>query len=119
MNPQVGYLIGLAAEYIQKRGLDDAERLLKQALKVDPKHSEIYRLLGVNYVFKKDLDAALEMFGRSIKVDPKNFLTHSNQGNVYRALYQPELALKVTIRQLHCNLIILRCITIKATYSLT
>lgn len=94
MNPQVGYLIGLAAEYIQQRCLDDAERLLKQALKMDPKNSEIYRLLGVNFVFKKDLDAALEMFDRSIKIDPKNCLTHSNQGNVYRVLYQPELALK-------------------------
>ena len=78
MNSQVGYLISLAMEYIQKGDLDSSERLLNQALKMAPKSSEIYRLLGVNCAFKKDLENALEMFNRSIKIEAGTRLSIDN-----------------------------------------
>lgn len=81
-------------EYIQKGDLGDAERLLKQALKLAPRTSEVYRLLGVNFAFKKDHEEALKMFERSIKIDPKNWVTYSNKGNVLRELNKFDLALK-------------------------
>jgi len=94
MNTQVGYLMSLAVEYIQKGDLDDAERLLKRAHKMEPKNSEILRLLGVNFARKKDLQEALKMFERSIKIEPKNWLAYSNQGNVLRDLNKFDAALK-------------------------
>ena len=94
MNSQVGYLMNLAMGYIQKGELDSSERLLNQALKMEPKSSEIYRLLGVNCAFKKDLEKALDMFNRSIKIEPNNWLAHSNRGNVLKGLNRLEDALK-------------------------
>lgn len=94
MNAQVGYLVGLAMEHIQKGNLEDAERLLKQALKMAPKNTEIFRLLGVNCAFKKDLQEALIMFDRSIKLAPDNWLSHSNRGNILKDLNRLNDALK-------------------------
>lgn len=94
MNAQVSYLLGLAKQYIQKGDLADAERLLKQALKMTPKNSEVYRLLGVNYAFKRDLNEALKMLERSIKIDPQNWLAYSNQGNIFRDLNKFDSALR-------------------------
>ncbi|MGV0981880.1 MAG: tetratricopeptide repeat protein [Polynucleobacter sp.] len=94
MNAHIGYLVGLAMEHIQKGNLDDAERLLKQALKMAPRNSEIFRLLGVNCAFKKELEEALEMFNRAIKIDSNNWLAHSNRGNVLKNLSRHNDALK-------------------------
>lgn len=94
MNAQIAYLHGLAMEHIQKGNLDDAERLLKQALKMAPKNSEVLRLMGVIFAFKKDFYTALKMFDASIKYEPKNWLSHSNRGNILRDLNRFEEALK-------------------------
>lgn len=94
MNAHVSYLVGLAMGYIQKGNLDDAERLLKQALKMAPKNSEIFRLLGVNFAFKKNLQEALTTIDRSIKLAPDNWLSHSNRGNILKDLNRLNDALK-------------------------
>ena len=94
MNSQIGYLVGLSVEYIQKGSLDDAERLLKKALKMAPKNSEVLRLMGVIFAFKKDFYTALKMFDASIKYGPKNWLSHSNRGNILKDLNRFEEALK-------------------------
>lgn len=112
MNAQIGYLVGLAMEYIQKGDLDGAERLLKQALKIAPRNSEIFRLLGVNYAFKKNIPLALEMLDRSIKIEPKNWLSYSNRGNILRdlkrsdealACYEKAIALQPGYAEVHNN----------------
>jgi len=94
MNPQIAYLIGLASEYIQKSDLISAERLLKQAQKLDSRNSEVFRLLGVTFAFKREPAVALEYVEKSLKLDSKNWLAHSNKGNLLKELNQPEAALK-------------------------
>lgn len=94
MNEHVRYLVGFAIEQIQRGNLDEAEHLLKQALKIDSKNSEIFRLLGVNCAFKKDLQEALEMFDQSIMLAPDNWLSHSNRGNILKDLNRLNDALK-------------------------
>lgn len=94
MNAQVKYLMGLTAEYIHKGNLDDADRLLKQSLKIDPKNSEALRLSGIILAFKKMLPEALKLFDQSIKADSRNWLSHSNRGNVLRSFHQLDEALK-------------------------
>lgn len=94
MNAHISHLMGLAMDYIQKSDLDGAERLLKQALKMAPKNSEILRLLGIIYAFRGEPQEALKMFDRSIKANPNNFLAHSNRGNILKDLHRYELALK-------------------------
>lgn len=94
MNAHISHLMALAMGYIQKSDLDGAERLLKQALKMAPKNSEILRLTGIIYAFRGEPQEALKMFDGSIKANPNNFLAHSNKGNVLKDLHQYELALK-------------------------
>jgi len=94
MNAQIAYLIGLASEYIQKSDLTSAERLLKQAQKLDSKNSEVFRLLGVTFAFKREPEAALDFIEKSLKLDSKNWLAHSNKGNLLKELNKPEAALK-------------------------
>lgn len=94
MNTQVGYLMGLAVEYINKGRLDDADRLLNQSLKIRPKNSEALRLRGIVFAFKKMLPEALKLFDQSIKADSRNWLSFSNRGNILKELHQFEGALK-------------------------
>ncbi|OWS72657.1 hypothetical protein CBI30_02600 [Polynucleobacter aenigmaticus] len=94
MNAQARYLMGLAVEYIQKGSLEDADRLLNQALKMEPKNSEALRLRGIILAFKKMLPEALRLFDQSIKADSRNWLSYSNRGNVLKDLYQLDEALR-------------------------
>lgn len=94
MNAHISYLMGLAMDHIQKSDLDGAERLLKKALKMAPKNSEIFRLIGIVYAFRGEPQEAIKMFDGSIKINPNNFLAHSNRGNVLKDLHQYDLALK-------------------------
>ncbi len=94
MNPQIGHLMCLAVDYIQKGKLDDAERLFKQVIKVVPKHPEALRLLGVCLAMRRDLQAALKMMDSAIKIDPKNYLAFSNKGNILKDLFQYKAALE-------------------------
>ena len=113
MNAHIGSFLNLAMEYIRKGDLDGAERLLKQALKIAPKNSEIFRLLGINFAFKKDLQEALKMFDRSIKLAPDNWLSHSNRGNTLKDLdrlndalksYERAIALRPDYAEAHNNM---------------
>lgn len=94
MNAQARYLMGLAVEYIQKGSLEDADRLLNQALKMEPKNSEALRLRGIILAFKKMLPEALRLFDQSIKADSRNWLSYSNRGNVLKDLHQLDEALR-------------------------
>ena len=103
MNAQINYIMGMAIDHLQKSNWGDAERLLKQALKMMPKNTEALRLLGVVYAQRKDSQEALKMFDASIKCDPNNWLSHSNRGNVLKELRQYEFALKSYDRAIALN----------------
>jgi len=94
MNPQLIQLIKQAVTYLQQGKVDDAERLLKQVLRLAPKHPEVMRLLAVILAQKRDLAEALKMIDSSIKIDNKNYLAHSNKGNILKDLYQYKSALE-------------------------
>ena len=84
MNPQLIQLIKQAVTYLQQGKVDDAERLLKQVLRLAPKHPEVMRLLAVILAHRRELAEALKMIDSSIKIDNKNFLAHSNKGNILK-----------------------------------
>ncbi|OZA75412.1 MAG: hypothetical protein B7X71_11620 [Polynucleobacter sp. 39-46-10] len=94
MNPQVGYLMNLAIEYIQREDLDGAHRLLNQAMKMSPRNSELLRLLGVLSAFKNNRQEALTKFDLAIKLDKKNWLAHTNRGNILKDLQRYDEAMK-------------------------
>lgn len=94
MNPQLIQLTRQAVNYLQEGKVDDAERLLKQVLRLAPKHPEILRLLAVILAHKRELGDALKMIDSSIKIDNKNYLAHSNKGNILKDLNQYKAALE-------------------------
>lgn len=94
MNTQVGYLMSLAVEYIQMGDLDGAYRLLNQGLKMTPRNSELFRLLGIVHAFKKNRYEALNKFDIAIKLDRRNWLAHANRGNILKDLQRHDEAMK-------------------------
>lgn len=94
MNPQTGQTLNFAMQSLQRNDFVNAERLLKQALKMSPKESEAYRLLAVIYAIQTDFILALKMIDKALLYNQKNGLAHSNKGNILRKLHLPQEALK-------------------------
>lgn len=94
MNPQTGHTLNIAVQSLQRDDLVNAERLLKQALKMSPKESEVYRLLAVIYAMQTDFILALKMIDKALQHNQKNGLAYSNKGNILRKLNLPHEALK-------------------------
>jgi hypothetical protein len=75
-------LFNIALRYLQDRRLGDAERLLRQVLSVDPRHSDSLHLLGVLAYQTGRKDLAKDLIGKAIAINPKNASLHSNLGNL-------------------------------------
>lgn len=103
MNPHINYLICLAVEHLQEKRLVDAERVLRQAIKMMPKNIEVLRLIGVCSAYKKNFQEALKQFDTVIKYDPNNWLVHSNRGNALAALGKTENAIKSYEKSISLN----------------
>jgi len=74
----------LAAAVQQYRAghLDEAERLLRQVLAVNSRHSDSLHLLGVIAYQTGRLDLAVDLISKSIAINPKEASAHSSLGNL-------------------------------------
>ena len=86
MNPQIAYLLNLAIQKIQSKKLQEAELLLKQALKLEPNNTDTLCFMSVVAAQKKDFQEALRLIEKSITAAPKNPIAHSNKGNILKEL---------------------------------
>ena len=86
MNPQIAYLLNLSLQNIQSGRLDEAERLLKQVLKIQPKNPDALCFLSVVSAYRYDFKDALRLIDKSIESAPKNPIAHSNKGNILKEL---------------------------------
>lgn len=66
-DPSLLYLRAINARKLDQ--FDAAERLIKQAIEMDPR-AEFYDLLGVIYHYKKDDKRAEEQFKQALKINP-------------------------------------------------
>ena len=112
MNPQINYLLNLSIQHVQSNKLDDAERLLNQILRLQPKHADALCFLSVVAAKKNDFEAALRLINESIKVVPKNPIALNNQGNILKELgrysdalvsYEKALSLAPKYEEAHNN----------------
>lgn len=94
MNPQLIFFLRLVHKNIQDGQLEGAERILKQARKIQSRNSEVSRLFGVISAIKGDYEGALQHFEVALSIDPKNAITHSNKANALKELNQLQLALE-------------------------
>lgn len=63
-----------AVAFINDRRLEDADRLLRLALKQDPKGAHLHFALGVAATLSGDIAGAVSSIGRAIELDPQNRL---------------------------------------------
>jgi protein O-GlcNAc transferase len=65
---------------------DQAERLYRQALNLEPQHFNSWHQLGIIAAQSGDHQRAVELFGRALTIDPRSAVACHNQGNALRAL---------------------------------
>ena len=76
------------------RNLDEAERLIKKALKYKPNDGYITDSLGSVYYKKGQFDKALEYIKKAVKLVPDDPIMLEHMGDVYRKLNDKPNALK-------------------------
>lgn len=103
MNVKINHLLDIAGQYIENSDLEKANQVLEQALKLAPKNTEVFRLLGIVFALRGRLNQALEMFERSIRIEPNNWLSHNGRGNVLKELQQYGFALNSYDRSISLN----------------
>ncbi len=57
--------------YIMNRRYDEAEKLLKEALKVDPDNEELLYNLGLVYELRAENRKAMDTYRRILELSPK------------------------------------------------
>ena len=82
MKLQTRFLIEKALQSISENQFNTASLYLTQASKIDPKHSEITRLVGVCCYFSNQHEAALEHFDRAILLDSRNASAYNNKATL-------------------------------------
>lgn len=75
-------LLNLGGAYIKIKRLDDAEKILLKASKINPT-SEIYNNLGVVYSNKNEMERALKKFEKAIELNPHSADAYFNIGITY------------------------------------
>lgn len=88
---------------LERGQLDDAERLLRQCLELQPHSARAWSKLGVTLVHKGNKDKARECFEKAISVDDKYAPAYSNLGNIYREAGNLEMATKLYEMAINCD----------------
>jgi Flp pilus assembly protein TadD len=103
----------IASEYYQAGKLEEAERVCRQILAVQPRHAGALNLLGTLSYHAGYNDVAIELIRRAVAIDPAVSAYHSNLGNLLRVtghvddaitVYQAALVLTPDMGEIHSNL---------------
>ena len=78
------YLLGLGALYIHEKQYDNAEKILKRAVRLEPQNPAIHNNLGVIYIEKKEYNKAIRKYEKAIELKPDFADAYFNLGLVYR-----------------------------------
>ena len=73
--------------------LDEATRLNKQSLALDPIKPITYLQIGINMYYSNRLDEAIVSFKKTLELNPQFPRTHTFMGKVYLLQGKPEIAL--------------------------
>ncbi len=73
---------GLAAIDVRKGDIESAERHYQNALRIDPKNSEVFFDIGVMRSKEGKIAEALENYGRALSIDSKYVAVYNNIGSL-------------------------------------
>jgi len=79
MNPKIRFLLQKGIEDLTTGSFDSANLYFSQALKIDPRNSEINRLLGISHCFLGDKTFAMQCFDKAINLSPRNSNAYNNK----------------------------------------
>jgi len=74
----------LAQQYIDKNNLPAAKKIVNNGLKIEPRYSVFYNLLGIISGIEGNKDKELEYYKKITKIDLHNAITHMNLSISYR-----------------------------------
>jgi predicted O-linked N-acetylglucosamine transferase (SPINDLY family) len=112
MNPQINYLLNVSIQQIQSGRLEDADRTLRQIIKIQPKNADALCFLSVVMAKKLDYKSALKLINTSIDAAPRNPIAFNNQGNILKELsryadalasYEKAISLAPNYEEAHNN----------------
>jgi tetratricopeptide (TPR) repeat protein len=83
-DPQYQYSMG--AVYLNNNNLDEAIRLFRKALTLDPRHFQSLNALGLVYSIKRDLPEAEKSLLKCLEVSPNFSEARNNLGMVYQEM---------------------------------
>ncbi len=86
---QLQQVLSAAVGHHQAGRLDEAERLYRQVLQVQPDNSDALHLLGVISFHAGKADASRRLIERSLRLNPRLPGAHYNMGDVLQALGLP------------------------------
>lgn len=78
------YLLNLGGLYIIKKKLDEAEKVLKKAMLINPSNPSVHSNLGVIYSEKGFYNKAIKKFEKSIQLNKESADAYFNLGLVYK-----------------------------------
>ncbi len=87
-----------ATTLVQRGQLDDAERLLHEALTLSPNHPEVLNNLAYVKELRGDTQGALALYEQAVTSDPRQAETYFNIESVYRNSKRPTEALQALDR---------------------
>lgn len=90
----------LANSYLQKGSItfneienaDKAIEILEEAILIDSRNSEVYRVMGYAYEIKQDYKTAKNMYDTSIDIDSNNDVAYGARGHMYYLIGNDNLA---------------------------
>jgi lipoprotein NlpI len=96
------FYVSRGFEYKNKRGLDRAIADFDQAVRLDPKNSDVYTVRGMAWEAKGDFERAIADFDQAIRLDPKNTEAYTvramawqTKGDLDRAIADYDQAIRI------------------------
>lgn len=79
-NPKVDSLLQLGKQYFDQKKISEALVAYSEALKIEPKNSDVYYEIGLAYAYSKDIPNAIKNFDKTLELNPTNAKAHGNLG---------------------------------------
>ena len=93
-----------AAEiYLERQSDADAEKLLLEVLKLNPRTINVYNTLGILYRRQGRYELALKQYKKALRVNPRDENIYYNLGRLYFEINRPDKAMEALTRALKLN----------------